>query len=738
MRKWLVIIVVLFGPFLTAQPSMTVNSTGNYKKPYWMAANILVDSTLSIYNMGQNAMPLTQANTTQIGYFEANDTTFPVQSGIVMVAAQNASDVISATNGSGNNVTFTDAELSSVLTQLGSSGYAIKDMVQIEFSFIAQSDSIMFNYCFGSHEYDGYTCSNFNDVFGFFLEGPYINGVSAPVNGSVVRNIATIPGTNVPIAVNTINSGTPSGSYPASNCSSANPNFVAHSGYYNASNGSITTLDGYTDKFTAKAEVQCGGWYTIRLKLANVSDAALSSAVFLEKQSLKGPELTIIDSTNVGNSFNDTMLVEGCNKNEIIFARNANLSVSMKIPIYVDTVLSTAVEGVDFSVLPDTLYLAPYQTADTLTFWVYDDNSPETNESLTIVQDYVFTDCYNYPVRRMSYLIRDKDSLEGTLTLNAASDTVNCPGDSVELSVVATAFEGSYDGFWLADSTYVPSRYFQVDGDTTFEYLLFDECGDTVLFTQDVFLKPYEPMTFERDTIRVCPGDSAYLAPVYLGGEDPLTFYWLDNLTQNNPRIILPWNDTTFVPFSVSDGCDVLLLDSALAINMPKPSAGFQYLNDPYVPLRVAFSEKAQNEVSWTWYLDSTVITGEEFEYDFARPGDFEVTQVVTSDFGCIDSITLIVAVETDFYLYIPTAFSPNNDGINDCFNIKGVGFEGIDFQIFNRWGNPVYSSQDESDCWDGTYNGKPLPIGAYSWRLMVDLPFDEIAIKEGILNIIR
>ena len=154
-----------------------------------MAANILVDSTLSIYNMGQNAMPLTQANTTQIGYFEANDTTFPVQSGIVMVAAQNASDVISATNGNGNNVTFTDAELSSVLTQLGSSGYAIKDMVQIEFSFIAQSDSIMFNYCFGSHEYDGYTCSNFNDVFGFFLEGPYINGVSAPVNGSVVCSL---------------------------------------------------------------------------------------------------------------------------------------------------------------------------------------------------------------------------------------------------------------------------------------------------------------------------------------------------------------------------------------------------------------------------------------------------------------------------------------------------------------------------------------------------------------------
>ena len=136
-----------------------------------MAANILVDSTLSIYNSGQNGLPLTQAATNQIGYFQANDTAFPIPSGIVMVAAQNASDVIASTNGAGNNVTFTDSELASVLTQLGSSGYAIKDMVEIEFSFIAQSDSISFNYCFGSHEYDGYTCSNFNDVFGFFLEG---------------------------------------------------------------------------------------------------------------------------------------------------------------------------------------------------------------------------------------------------------------------------------------------------------------------------------------------------------------------------------------------------------------------------------------------------------------------------------------------------------------------------------------------------------------------------------------
>ena len=498
------------------------------------------------------------------------------------------------------------------------------------------------------------------------------------------------------------------------------------------------TLDGYTDKFTAQAEVQCGGWYTIRLKLANVSDAALSSAVFLEENSLKGPEIAFAQNNNVGNSFTDSLLVEGCNKNEIIFSRSANLGIEMKIPIYVDTVLSTAVEGVDFSMLPDTITLDPYEVSDTLEFWVYDDNVAEANEALVIVQDYVYTDCYNYPVHRFEYYLRDKDTLNGTLTLNAPTDTVNCPGDSVELITTNITYEGSYDGFWLNDSAFVPSRWVQVDGDTTFTYIMFDECGDTMIFEQNMYLKPYEPMVYEQDTIRVCPGDSAWLSPVYYGGQDPLTFYWLDNLTQNNPRSILPWNDTTYVPFSVSDGCQVLLIDSALAINMPRPTAGFNYMNDPYVPLRVAFDEKAQNEVSWTWYLDSTVITGESFEYDFSRPGDYEVTQVVTSDFGCIDSITLIVAVETDFYLYIPTAFSPNNDGVNDCYEIKGVGFESIDFQVYDRWGNVVYASTDENDCWDGTFNGGALPTGAYSWKLLVRLPFDEIAMKEGILTILK
>ena len=131
----------------------------------------------------------------------------------------------------------------------------------------------------------------------------------------------------------------------------------------------------------------------------------LSSAI-LEENSLKGPEIAFSQNNNVGNSLTDSLLVEGVIKNEIIFSRSANLGIEMKIPIYVDTVSSTAVEGVDFSMLPDTITLDPYETSDTLAFWVYDDNVAEANEALVIVQDYVYTDCYNYPVHRFEYYLR--------------------------------------------------------------------------------------------------------------------------------------------------------------------------------------------------------------------------------------------------------------------------------------------------------------------------------------------
>src|SRR5690606_20583855 len=109
---------------------------------------------------------------------------------------------------------------------------------------------------------------------------------SGPFSNAAV-NLALIPGTNTPVAINTINSGVPSGG-SASMCLAANPNFVAHSIYFVNNQSTFpqtVNYPGFTVPLTAKAQVQCGQTYHIKLAISDVSDGALNSAVFLKANS---------------------------------------------------------------------------------------------------------------------------------------------------------------------------------------------------------------------------------------------------------------------------------------------------------------------------------------------------------------------------------------------------------------------------------------------------------------------
>jgi len=89
---------------------------------------------------------------------------------------------------------------------------------------------------------------------------------------------------------------------------------------------------------------------------------------------------------------------------------------------------------------------------------------------------------------------------------------------------------------------------------------------------------------------------------------------------------------------------------------------------------------------------------------------------------GCTaqDSIEVKVIVgEAENGYMLPTAFTPNNDGYNDCFGIKKWGYvTDLDFSVYNRWGNIIFHTNNSSNCWDGTYNGVQQPTGAYVYQI--------------------
>ncbi len=88
--------------------------------------------------------------------------------------------------------------------------------------------------------------------------------------------------------------------------------------------------------------------------------------------------------------------------------------------------------------------------------------------------------------------------------------------------------------------------------------------------------------------------------------------------------------------------------------------------------------------------------------------------------------------------LFVPNAFSPNGDNINDFECVYGSCITSLDFKIFDRWGNKVFESERERDCWDGTYNGKPMNSGVFDYELQATLENGQTISKKGSITLVR
>ena len=98
---------------------------------------------------------------------------------------------------------------------------------------------------------------------------------------------------------------------------------------------------------------------------------------------------------------------------------------------------------------------------------------------------------------------------------------------------------------------------------------------------------------------------------------------------------------------------------------------------------------------------------------------EFTVRQVVSNNFGCKDTAYQTLRVLKSCYLAVPTAFTPNGDGLNDyLYPVNAFKANNLEFKVYNRAGRLIFQSKDWLDKWDGTFRGKPLDTGVYVWTL--------------------
>lgn len=246
-------------------------------------SNLFIDNSYTIEEMVQDFFDnpaVTISNVSfsgdpsSVAFFDAGDTDLGLGAGILFTTgattgvADAASVFLSESHG-----TPGDIDLNYLM-----GGFYNYDGVIIEFDFtVAVSDTFDFNYVFGSEEYPEFTCTQFNDAFGFLISGP---GIVGPYSNNAI-NICMVPNSMDAVAINTINDNPDCG----------DPAFEQY--YIDNETGQHVVYDGFTTPIPASFYAVEGETYHAKLLIGDGSDSAFDSGVFLSVNSLGADSLLV-------------------------------------------------------------------------------------------------------------------------------------------------------------------------------------------------------------------------------------------------------------------------------------------------------------------------------------------------------------------------------------------------------------------------------------------------------------
>lgn len=513
------------------------------------------------------------------GYFSGTSN-LGFESGLVM-----ATNGLGSIGPNGTGATFggagTEPDLELQLTMVNALNNNLNNLIVLEFDFIPTSDTITFEYVFASNEYTSYTCSQYNDIFGFFLSGPDIT--TGPF-GNNALNLAMVPDpdnpgeyTDTPVIINTVNSGSPSGSYPASNCSDIDPNWQDYAVFFTDNSGTATVnYPGFTVPLTATAVVTACETYHIKLAIADVADGGVNSAVFLKENSFNAGNA--IDYTFIPNAtsvFNPESpyvdnLYEGCGTSSVIFNRPAAIEGEIVFDI---SLAGSAQVDDDYNVtnvVNNQVIMPDGDPSVIMNFMPFNDGVTEGVEDIVIEILPVDYGCYESEPDTITFDILDQPEMSGEMSVSDAL----CPGDAIELNATPSGGVGGlmtppystapYTYQWLGGGTNAMQTIYPTETQTACVTIV-DVCQQSHTICEEVVVETYPELTATTspDVTIECPGDIAnlnveanggmgsLLSPPYPG--PPYTYQWLGYGT-NISQAVFPESDSQYC-VQVTDIC---------------------------------------------------------------------------------------------------------------------------------------------------------------------------------------
>jgi len=380
--------------------------------------------------------------------------------------------------------------------------------------------------------------------------------------------------------------------------------------------------------------------------------------------------------------------------------------------------------------------------------WLWNNQAAASTISVTpsVTTNYFVsvTDSNNCPSKTDSILVIVFPPLGITAT---GYDTI-CAGQSAVLSSIANGGNGGpYSYLWSNGSD---SATVNVSPSVTTTY--------TVSITDNCTQMPATAMV----PVVVNETPSLDVSPMTEQGCMPLEVQFLNSSTYPQGTIFT-WNFgdgqttdsitplhiynadgiyTVSVQAITPDNCVSNIIISNPIEVYPLPVASFNISPESISILHPEINISDSSLLGSIWFYDfgdGQTSTLQNPNHIYQDTGRFTVIQIVESEFGCRDTSKREAIVEGVFTVYIPNAFTPNNDGSNDYFFANGYGITELTMQIFNRWGNKVFETPSVTGRWNGIdTSGKICPQGVYVYTAKIKDQFGIYHTYNGQVTLIR
>ncbi len=349
-------------------------------------------------------------------------------------------------------------------------------------------------------------------------------------------------------------------------------------------------------------------------------------------------------------------------------------------------------------------------------------------------------------------------NLYDSLRAVVSDDLTLCAGERTTLVAIPSGGRGAgYRYNWspisglTAENSPTPTALPHYS--TMYYFTLSDDCG-TPPYIDSVYIEvlPLPVVEFASDTDKVCdPGTVEFINSTSNGLDCRWDFgngLKLSTCEKVAAKFTQPgWYDVQLIVTDANGCTDSLTKEDFIQV-MPSPIANFSTLPEKATvidPTYQFYDQSSGEIIRWLWNFESlgkSEVQDPIFVFPDRDTGSYPVRLEVEAANGCVDDTVMVAVIGAKFTIYVPAAFTPNEDGINEIFLPQGLAIEDDQFEmhVYDRWGKLLFQSQDKTVGWDGKVNGVEAEVGTYSWRLFIGDYESEKGSHEfmGTVNLIR